>query len=100
MPEYPFRNPDGATVYRFFSMNEAPTIGDTVDIDGVPCVRLASDCVVNGDPLSGRYPHESYQISHADAKQAGLKFSDRGVPVFQNAKQERSFASRFGYAFD
>lgn len=100
MPEYPFRKPDGSIVTRVMSMRDAPSIGDALTIDGEPCVRLASDFVVNGDPLSKRYPHESFQVSHEDAKAAGLKFSARGVPVFKNAGQERSFASRFGYAFD
>ncbi len=100
MPEYPFRAPDGSTVHAFYTMQDAPCIGDTVVIDGKPCVRLASDCVVNGDPLSGRYPHESFTISTVEAKRAGLKFSGRGVPVFQNKWQERDFAKQRGLEFD
>lgn len=100
MPEYPFRTPAGEVIHRVFAMKDAPSIGDTVEINGQPCVRLASDCQVNGDPLSGRYPHESFSVSAAEARKRGLKFSPRGVPVFQNASQERGFASEYGYAFD
>lgn len=101
MPEYPFRTPAGEIIHRVYAMKDAPSIGEPVNFEDYGrCVRLASDCQVNGDPLSGRYPHESFNISAAEARKRGLKFSPRGVPVFQNASQERGFASEYGYGFD
>lgn len=100
MPEYPFRKPDGTITHRAMPMSQAVPIGDTLTIDGEPCVRVASDCLINGDPLSGRYPHESPTISAKDARARGMKFSKRGVPIFENRNQERSYASERGLAFD
>jgi len=41
---YDFETPTGEVVEHFFSMANAPKIGEVVEIDGVRCTRLMSDC--------------------------------------------------------
>lgn len=44
MPMYDFETPTGEVVEHFFPMAQSPKIGDTVEINGVQCTRLMSDC--------------------------------------------------------
>ena len=41
MPTYSFRAPTGKIVELFYTMDEAPSIGQTVDVVGMKLVRIA-----------------------------------------------------------
>lgn len=94
MPEYPFRTPDGTITHRLYAMKDAPSIGDTVTIDGQPCVRVASDCLVNSDPVSKRYPVESVSLPRniPECKRR----SPRGRPIIENAAHHKRICEVYG----
>lgn len=94
MPEYDFRAPDGSIRTAVFAMKDAPSIGSTVEIDGVPCVRLPSDSQLNTNPLSKRYPVESRVLPR---NIPGCKKSPRGLPIIQNREHERRIAGTYGF---
>ena len=100
MPEYPFQLPDGQIIHRVYSMKDAPSIGTVIDIDGQPCKRIASDCIIDGDPLSKRYPHVSYTLPRSiDAKDAPQR-DRRGHVICKDHAHEKMLAEKYGYAFD
>ena len=94
MPEYDFRAPDGSIKTAVFSMKDAPSIGATVELDGVPCVRLPSNHQANTNLLKDRYPC----VSRALPKWApGFKHDSAGRPILQNSKSVDRFCKQNGY---
>ena len=100
MPEYPFESPTGQIVHRVYSMASVPSIGDTIDIDGVPHRRVASDFVVDGNPLSSRYPVESLTLSRAIPLSDAPKRGYRGRVIIESRDHEKRLCEKYGYVAD
>lgn len=91
MPEYPFRKPDGSTITAVYPMRDAPSIGSTVEINGEPCVRLASDFLVNGNSLQTQFPIVDRSLPPIpECKQNG-----KGYNVIESAKQMDTICKKY-----
>lgn len=97
MPLYPFVNESGDVAEFVFTMSQAPSIGATVQIDGVGWTRIASDFQV--DPGTNRYQYP-YVSSALPRKLEGCPTTKSGKPVIMSRRHERNIAARHGYAKD
>lgn len=99
LPEYQFEDVEtGDRVLAPFSMADAPSIGDIVSVAGRRLRRLFSDCQVNSDPVSGRYPIKSSTLPRwlpgCEHAQHG---KERGKPIIQNREHEARIMGEQGY---
>ena len=89
MPEYDFVGPNGEEVVAFFPVSDRPALGETVEIDGVPCTRVAS-------PLQGCVVADRHFVSHSLPRNHpdAAKKDTQGRPVFTSRRDVREFCSR------
>lgn len=100
MPEYPFRKPDGTTITRVMSMAEAPSIGDTLTIDGEPCVRIASDFRPQGEAPCRAFPYESHSLPDTIAKNGDATLSARGRVIVRDKQHRANICAKYNYMVD
>jgi hypothetical protein len=100
VPEYVFESEEEPGVYveEFFSMSEAPKIGQGIERDGKRYVRVP--CVPRAPDLTHTWRHKgltSNQWHPFVGKGEGWHSSyDReGRPQFENKRQAREFARRY-----
>ena len=97
MPMYDFETPTGETVEHFFPMAEAPKIGQTVDIDGVACTRLMSDCQMSVSETIG--PFVSRTLPRNDPR--APRHDKDGRPMFATKREVTEYVAKtegqFGY---
>ena len=99
MPEYQFEDlATGEQVLALFSMADAPSIGTLLTLDGRRVRRLFSDCQINSDPVSGRYPIKSNTLPRwmpgCEHIQTG---KERGKPIIQNKQHELRVMGENGF---
>ncbi|MCC7407413.1 MAG: hypothetical protein IT442_05040 [Phycisphaeraceae bacterium] len=90
--KYEFRATDGAVVEKDFPMSQAPDLGQVVEIDGLPCVRIVSvPAQVRGDPWK---PYVSHRLPRGIK---GVRADAHGRPIIETRAQERNVAAALGY---
>jgi len=97
MPLYEFRAPDGSVVEEFYRPSEAPRIGETVMIGGLPHVRIPSRINQTNRVLtytSDRF-HESEGAGPEDAaeieRETGAKVTPDGRVDCQTTGQRKAY---------
>ena len=101
MPEYQFEDVEtGEEALAFFPMADAPTIGAVVEVDGRRLRRRFSDCQINSDPVSGRYPIASRTLPRwlpgCEHTHKGPKGS-LGRPIIRNKEHEKRICGEHGF---
>ncbi len=99
MPEYQFQDLDtGEEVLALFPMADAPPIGSLVSLAGRRLRRLVSDCQINSDPVSGRYPIKSNTLPRwLPGCEHVQKGKERGKPIIQNREHEARVMGEQGF---
>lgn len=96
MPTYQFEAPDGRIVEQDFPFGKAPSIGETLLIDGVPCTRVVSS--YSSVPQRTVEPFVGIQMRpwEPGAKRyiTDPKHPLFGQPVFANRSEAEAFADR------
>ena len=97
MPIYAFTTSDGQEVESFFSSDEAPKIGDTVDINGVQCTRIASFILDSAgiDRKTHKYPYVSRDLPR-NLPGVG-DYDKQGRPIIRSQSHERNVAAENDY---
>lgn len=90
---YPFEADDGEQIELYYSMNDAPKIGEVVDVNGKPFKRVFSNLPVVHDYKWEPYASRQLPRWHKGHK----KFNKKGMPVFETRQQEREFAAKWDY---
>ena len=89
MPIYTFKTESGKKTELFFYMDDAPTIGSTIEVAGVTMTRLVDklhvDCRQEGRFVSNGLPR-----NHPDAPSC----NEQGKPVFASKKQVDEFVAK------
>ena len=89
MPIYTFKSESGNTEEMFFSMDEAPSIGTTIDFGGMKLTRqvdrVGVDCRKEVRFTSNQLPR-----NHPDAPSCDAQ----GKPVFASKKQVDEFVAK------
>ena len=97
MPIYAFVDNQGTEVESFFTFDEAPSIGDKIDIDGVECTRVASFILDSAgiERKTHKYPYVSRSLPR---NLPGVdNYDKQGRPVIRSQAHERYVASEHGY---
>ena len=94
MPMYEFQTPDGDVVEKFIPMKDAPDFGEVVDVDGVPCKRIASPSAVS------RPTWTPYVSSRLPKNLPGFECTKSGKPIISSQAVERNAASKLGWSRD
>lgn len=94
MPVYLFSTSDGIEVESFFPAEDAPKIGDTVDIDGNRCTRIPS-FVLDAAGIN-RKTHQYPYVSRAlPRNMPGVENYDKqGRPIITSQQHERNVAAQ------
>lgn len=93
MPEYAMQSPSGEVRDFFYPMREAPSIGETVEIDGQTWTRLPSAAHIGVEPARSRYPIESISLPPTVP---GCKISKNGRPIIRSQEHARQIADTHG----
>lgn len=89
MPEYDFEGPNGEHLIRYYAMGEAPSIGQTVEIDGVPCMRVLSPLQMRVT-ADRRFVSHSLPRNHPDAP----NLDEKGRPYFTSKREVKEFCAK------
>tara|TARA_R100000808_G_C2154131_1_gene164898 strand:- start:1368 stop:1670 length:303 start_codon:yes stop_codon:yes gene_type:complete len=94
MPVYLFKTAEGLEVESFFTANEAPKIGDTVEINGMECTRVPS-FVLDSAGIN-RKTHQYPYVSRAlPRNMPGVENYDKqGRPIIKSQQHERNVAAQ------
>ena len=97
MPIYAFVTDNGKEVESFFNSSDVPSIGDTVEIDGAKCTRVAS-FVLDAAGIN-RKTHQYPYVSKALPRNLpGVgNYDKQGRPVIRSQSHERNVAAEHGY---
>jgi hypothetical protein len=100
MPIYAFTTDDGQEIESFFEFDEAPKIGDVVDINGIQCTRVPS-FVLDSAGIN-RKTHQYPYVSRALPRNlSGVgDYDKKGRPIIRSQAHERNVASEHGYIKD
>lgn len=103
MPEYPFECVERPGEHRleFFSMSEAPKIGDVIERDGLLWVRVPA--IPQSHTLTKTWRHAGLTSNawHPWVGQAEGwhdRYDPTGRPQFQTKREAREFARRYSEA--
>lgn len=94
MPVYCFKNSNGEDIESYFSYDDAPKIGDTVEIDGMECTRIPSFILDTSgiERKTHKYPYVSRALPR---NLSGVgSYDSQGRPVIRSQSHERDVASR------
>lgn len=96
---YQFTNPDGEIVERSYPIGTAPKIGERIVIDGVPCTRICSAIVADGQiaQLRAGFPRVSRSLPKW---LPGCKHDKMGRPIIRSQAHEREIKSMTGFVKD
>jgi hypothetical protein len=98
MPLYLFKSETGEQIEKFYSMTDAPKIGDTVEIDGVLCTRVPSFQLSEEiNTVCNKYPYTS--MKHG-AFMAGAKHDKQGRAIIESRNHEKKFMAIHDLARD
>ena len=83
MPIYLFKGKNGEDVEKYFSYEDAPSIGTTILIDNNPCVRVAS--FVLDTAGIARKTHKYPYVSRSLCRNAeGCDTNKKGQPIIKS----------------
>lgn len=88
-PIYTFSTPSGAKRELFFSMDDAPSIGETVEVGGIELVRQVDKVQICAHQDTHFVSH-SLTRNHPDAP----RVDKNGKPCFQSKKEVDEFVSK------
>lgn len=89
MPIYTFKTESGKTREMFYSMDDAPRIGATIEVGGIPLTRQVDR--VNVDCRQEvRFTSSGLPRNHPDAPACDAQ----GKPVFASKKQVDEFVAK------
>jgi len=94
MPVYLFQTDEGLEVESFFPSEEAPKIGDTVDISGTQCTRIPSFVLDSAgiNRKTHQYPYVSRSLPR---NLPGAEHYDKqGRPIIKSQQHERNVAAQ------
>ena len=94
MPVYLFRDEKGIEVESYYRYEDAPRIGDTVDIGGSKCTRVASFIIDSAgiERKTHKYPYVSRALPR---NLTGVNNYDKqGRPIIRSQSHERDVAAR------
>ncbi len=102
MPTYQFESPDGSLVERDYPFGQAPHLGETVELDGVPCVRVISDHLAVAKRTVEPFVSVSLPAWAPGAPRYEQDPSSPfyGQPKFKGRAEAEAFARRAGYTYD
>lgn len=89
MPIYTFKTESGKTEEMFFSMDDAPSIGATIDIGGIMLTRQVDRVAVDCRP-EVHFTSNGLPRNHPDAPAC----NEQGKPVFASKKQVDEFVAK------
>lgn len=98
MPTYQFQAPDGSIKEQDFAFGKAPPLGETLEIDGVPCVRVISEHLA----VPKRTVEPFVAVSVPPWEPGARRYvTDRsspfyGQPMFAGRKEAEEFDERSG----
>ena len=88
-PIYTFATPSGATRELFFTMDEAPSIGEKVEVAGIELVRQVDKVQICAQQDT-HFTSTSLARSHPDAP----RVDKDGKPCFQSKKEVDEFVAK------
>lgn len=92
---YQFKRPDGTVAEAWFHNTEAPDAGETVEIDGQPCIRIVSTPQIRSE-----FKPYTTKVLPKHIPLPGLKYNRRGNPIIESHTQERELAKAHGYEWE
>lgn len=97
MPLYPFISESGEVYEVSYSMRDAPSIGDIIELDGKKLTRIVSNFTVDPGTNRNQYPYVSTALPR---KLEGCPTNAQGKPIIMSRRHERNIAAMHGYAKD
>ena len=89
MPRYEFQPPTGKIVEMFYNMDDAPSIGTTVEVGGITFTRVAEKVQVSAQQ-DLHFVSRSLCRNDPDAP----RVNEQGQPCFQSQKEVREFTAK------
>ena len=102
MPTYVFQYDDGSTVDQFYSMADAPKIGDVVTINGRKATRIPHFHLdaAGIERKTHKYPYISNSLPSTIRGCDYAVQNGRKKPVIRSQSHEREIAARYDYVKD
>lgn len=103
MPCYTFERPSGERLDLWFSMEEAPGWGDSIEHEGETLVRVMEDADrIAGADVVPEYRLKAYSQGRWDpeVQAAGGKYDSNGVGCFASKKALDNYCGRRDLVFD
>lgn len=98
MPTYVFENPDGKHIEHFCPVAGEPKIGDTLEINGQPHIRVPSFIIGEAvTTVCSKYPYTS--MRHG-AFMKGAKHDSQGRAIIESQNHEKKFMAMHDLARD
>ena len=88
-PVYTFKTPSGKKTELFFSMDDAPRIGASVEVGGVMLTRVVDRLQVSVQKDT-HFASHSLSRNHPDAP----RVDEQGKPCFQSKKEVDEFVAK------
>ena len=95
---YLFRAPDGNEIGLEYEPGCAPKIGEVIDRDGNPYMRVVS--MAPGASIVREFAHVSHQLPRYDPRAPA--WNHQGKPVFRNKREVADYSARChgGFVYD